>query len=159
MLGSLPPSTVEDGANMTQQPLRRRTVMRGAAVAGAGAAGVVALAGCGSSGGGSAPAAGAPSAAGTSTPVRASDVPVGGGTVLADQQAVVTQPVSGQFKAFSSICTHQGCSVTKVVDGMIECPCHGSAFDFATGQVRSGPAKKALPARTVTESGGNLTIT
>ena len=43
-----------------------------------------------------------------------SEVPVGGGTVFADQEVVVTQPAEGDFKAFTAVCTHQGCVVGKV---------------------------------------------
>ena len=56
-----------------------------------------------------------------------SDVPVGGGTVFADEEVVVTQPTEGEFMAFTAVCTHQGCIVGKVEDDMILCPCHGSA--------------------------------
>lgn len=66
---------------------------------------------------------------------RTGDVPAGGGLILADQQVVVTQPTSGQFRGFSSICTHQGCAVASVSDGTINCPCHGSRFSIADGSV------------------------
>lgn len=42
------------------------------------------------------------------------DVPVGGGAIFTDQQVVVTQPSEGDFKAFTAICTHQGCVVSNV---------------------------------------------
>ena len=32
------------------------------------------------------------------------------------------QPTAGQFHAFSAVCTHKGCTVNKVADGLIECP-------------------------------------
>jgi len=59
--------------------------------------------------------------------------------------AFVVQPTHGQFKAFSAICTHQGCTVS-FQGGAFACPCHGSQFDGATGAVLSGPAPSALPA-------------
>ena len=77
------------------------------------------------------------------------DVPVGGGVVLADRDVVVTQPVSGTFKAFSATCTHQGCAVSEVANGTINCPCHGSRFTVADGSVAAGPATKPLPEKTV----------
>ena len=46
-----------------------------------------------------------------------SDVPEGSGTVFPDQSVVVTQPGPGDFKAFSAVCTHQGCLVDSVQPG------------------------------------------
>lgn len=91
--------------------------------------------------------------------VKASDVPVGGGTVFKEQNTVVTQPQAAQFKAFSATCTHQGCIVSSVSDGTINCPCHGSQFNMADGSVVTGPATVPLPAKTVTVTGDTLTIT
>jgi len=78
------------------------------------------------------------------------DIPVGGGTVFANQKVVVTQPVKGEFKAFSAICTHVGCICNKVANGTINCPCHGSEFKISNGAVVAGPAPSPLPARTIT---------
>lgn len=78
------------------------------------------------------------------------DIPVGGGKVFADKNVVVTQPTAGVFRAFSATCTHQGCKVADVAGGTINCPCHGSAFNVADGSVADGPAKRALPAVSVT---------
>jgi Rieske Fe-S protein len=78
--------------------------------------------------------------------------------VFADKKVVVTQPASGTFKAFSSTCTHQGCTVNKVAGGTINCPCHGSKFAIADGSVVHGPAQRPLEARQVTASGGELLL-
>lgn len=64
-----------------------------------------------------------------------SDVEVGGGIILADQGVVVTQPSTGEFKGFSATCTHQGCTVSSISDGTINCPCHGSRFSIEDGSV------------------------
>lgn len=85
---------------------------------------------------------GAPAAEGL---VSTADVPVGSGVIFADEQVVVTQPTAGEFKCFSAVCTHTGCTVAGISD-VITCPCHGSTFDLATGDVLGGPAPSALPA-------------
>ena len=78
---------------------------------------------------------------------RTSDIPVGGGEIFADQGVVVTQPTAGEFKAFGPICTHQGCPVTNVDGGTINCTCHNSRFSIEDGSVKAGPATKPLPAK------------
>jgi Rieske Fe-S protein len=102
----------------------------------------------------SAPAASA--GAGVLTPTSA--VPVGGGVILADQAVVVTQPAAGDFKAFSAICTHQGCLVGPVENNEIICPCHGSKFSATDGSVLQGPATQPLAQGKVSVSGGNVVL-
>ncbi|MFF9036352.1 Rieske (2Fe-2S) protein [Streptomyces sp. NPDC014892] len=89
---------------------------------------------------------------------KTSDIPEGGGKIFESEGVVVTQPEAGTFKAFSSACTHQGCAVKTIADGVINCPCHNSNFSIADGSVKSGPATKALPAKTVTVSGDSITL-
>ncbi|MFJ6216549.1 Rieske (2Fe-2S) protein [Streptomyces sp. NPDC092296] len=129
----------------------RRTVLRGAAAAGVAGAATLGLAACGPGGG---------SAKGPSGPVElpAAEVPVGGGVVHRDDKIVVTQPAKGSFKAFSAVCTHAGCVVDTVADGLIQCPCHGSRFRIADGSVADGPAPGALPALPVRVRGGTLVV-
>ena len=87
--------------------------------------------------------------------IATADIPVGGGKVFDALKVVVTQPTAGDFKAFSAVCTHQGCTVNGVADGVITCPCHGSTFDIATGDGEAGPATTApLPAKSVTVGAG-----
>ena len=87
-----------------------------------------------------------------------SDLPVGGGTIFKDEKIVVTQPAAGDYKAFTAVCTHQGCLVSKVADGTIDCTCHGSRFSIEDGSVEKGPATKGLSEKTVTVSGETLTV-
>lgn len=147
--------------------LTRRAVVAGAC----GTACTAALSACASYGpGGSTPA---PAPAGSADPPAApapsgsaaaaalaatSDIPVGGGAVFAEQEVVVTQPVAGEFHAFSATCTHQGCAVGEVADGTINCPCHGSTFGVADGAVVTGPAVTALPERRVRVDGGSIVL-
>ncbi len=86
------------------------------------------------------------------------DIPVGGGKILAAQKLVVTQPKAGTFKAFSNVCTHQGCAVSSISDGTIICPCHGSTFDIADGSVVDGPARSPLAAKKIKVSGKSITL-
>lgn len=86
------------------------------------------------------------------------EVPVGGGKVYGAQKVVVTQPAPGDFRAFSAICTHQGCTVSSVKDGMIVCPCHGSRFSVVDGAPKSGPATRPLPVKLVTVDGNELRV-
>ncbi|WP_421733729.1 Rieske (2Fe-2S) protein [Cellulomonas sp.] len=76
------------------------------------------------------------------------DIPDGGGIVLADEKLVLTRD-GDTVRCFSAVCTHQGCLVGGVRDGEIRCPCHGSAFDAATGEVVQGPATEPLEAEEI----------
>ena len=84
-------------------------------------------------------------AAGPAALASTSDVPVGGGKILADKKIVITQPKSGEFHGFSAVCTHAGCTVGSVSGGTINCPCHGSRFSITNGSVVNGPAPSPLP--------------
>jgi Rieske Fe-S protein len=85
-----------------------------------------------------------------------SDVPVGGGKILATQKIVLTQPKSGEFHGFSAVCTHAGCTVGSVSGGTINCPCHGSRFNISTGAVVNGPATSPLPAVNIKVQGTSI---
>jgi Rieske Fe-S protein len=127
------------------------------------------LAACGSSGastnggsGGSAASGGSGGSGGAKAGGvlgPSSGVPVGGGEIFADAQVVVTQPTKGDFRGFSSICTHQGCPVTSISNGTINCTCHGSAFSITDGSVQAGPAPRPLPTVKVTVRGGTIRTT
>ena len=138
----------------------RRHVLGLAVVAGAG---LPLLTACGGgsdttttgSGGSDSPSAAASSKA-AGPLVATKDVPVDGGVVLDEQKIVVTQPTQGTFKAFTAVCTHQGCTVGSVKDGVISCPCHGSAYSAADGSVQNGPATRPLKAIAVTVEGGEV---
>ena len=145
---------------------RRRALAGSAAVA----VGVPLLTACGddststatdpaTSGGSDDPAA-SPSedgAAGGEALATAADVPVGGCFVVSGAKVVVTQPAEGDFKAFSAVCTHQGCLVETSTEGDIPCPCHGSRFSLEDGSPTSGPATAALAPVEIAVDGDSIT--
>jgi Rieske Fe-S protein len=140
----------------------RRTVLAGAAGVGA----AVALAACakGSSGsGGSSGDSGSNGGGSGATPTsdaiaKVGDIPVGSGKIFSEQNVVVTQPTSGDFKAFNATCTHAGCQVADISGGMIICPCHGSQYSIKDGSVKTGPAIRPLGAETVTIQNGEIIV-
>ena len=85
-----------------------------------------------------------------------SEIPVGSGKIFTSEKIVVTQPNSGDFKAFSAVCTHMGCIVSTISNGTIDCPCHGSQYSISTGAVVGGPAPSPLPAQTIKVTGSNI---
>jgi Rieske Fe-S protein len=139
----------------------RRTVVTAVGAVGAAGIAAVALTGCGSSdktAGSDAVKPAAPAGGNGAALAKTADIPEGGGKVFADQGVVVTQPTAGQFKAFSSKCTHQGCAVSKISDGTITCPCHGSQFSAADGSVKNGPATEPLAAANIKVEGDSITL-
>ena len=87
-----------------------------------------------------------------------SDIEVGGGAIFADEKVVVTQPSKGEFKCFTAVCSHQGCIVSSVSDGTINCACHGSKYSIETGDVEEGPATFALAEEKITVSGDSISL-
>ncbi|MFG2508417.1 Rieske (2Fe-2S) protein [Streptomyces rubiginosohelvolus] len=141
--------------------LGRRTVV--AAVGAAGAAAALTACGGGSDDKGGSdtveqPGSGGEQQGGGAVLAATADIPEGGGKVFTQQKVVVTQPKPGEFKAFSSTCTHQGCAVKDVSAGTITCPCHNSTFDAATGSPTGGPATQPLPAREITVEGDSIRL-
>lgn len=127
--------------------LTRRTTFQGMAALGA----ALVLAGCG---GESNPSQ--PQTESGEVLAGVDEVPVGGGVVLEGKGIVITQPTEGEFKAFSSTCTHQQATVGPVDEGGIHCSRHGSVFDTSDGSVTGGPASSALPQVEITVDGGNI---
>jgi Rieske Fe-S protein len=87
---------------------------------------------------------------------RLDQLPAGGGLVLGKSQVVLTRDAAGTVHCFTSLCTHQGCSVNAVKNGTISCPCHGSRFDARTGAAVHGPATAPLRAVPVVVRDGTV---
>ncbi len=141
-------------------PLTRRSVIT---IGGAGLLGVGALAlsactplGAGSGTGG---AGGGSGSAASPVTLKLSDIPVGGATSanMGSTPIVVSQPTAGQVVAFSAVCTHAGCTVAPA-GKEFDCPCHGSRFNAATGDVIQGPAPSPLTKLTAVVSGNTVTV-
>ena len=82
---------------------------------------------------------------------------ISGGVVLI---RLAASNVPASFSAVTSTCTHQGCTLSGVNGGLIECASacgHGSKFN-SDGTVNTGPATAALAKYTVEISGNTLTV-
>ena len=135
---------------MTHRSTRRTVIL---------ATGAAALAaGCSKYGDGSGSGSSSAKASAGQELAKTSDIPVGGGKIFDQQKVVVTQPQKDEFKAFSAICTHLGCTVSTVADGTIDCPCHGSKYRIADGSVAGGPAPKPLPAEQIEVKGNSIRL-
>lgn len=56
---------------------------------------------------------------------------------------LAAQTGASTYTVLSSVCPHQGCSVTGVSGSQYVCPCHGATFTTG-GQVTGGPAPSGL---------------
>jgi Rieske Fe-S protein len=144
---------------MSDALISRRSILRGALVTvGAGVVGYV-VAAHSSAAKAASPgtnAYGSPATSGGKLLAELRDIPPGGGVVVSSAQVVISRTPAGAVHAFSSICTHQGCTVNAPHGGVIQCPCHGSEFNAETGAVIQGPATTPLPARPVAVSNGGV---
>ncbi|MBW4030169.1 MAG: Rieske (2Fe-2S) protein [Acidobacteria bacterium] len=92
----------------------------------------------------------------------ASAVPVGSAATFtipsSGDPGIVFQLNKGTFVAYDAVCPHAGCRVGYTPGApLMLCPCHGSQFEVATGQVVSGPAPHGLtPLTVVGSANGNL---
>ena len=146
--------------------MKRRTVIQGVGVLGGVAVTGGLLAACGgedapsgSSTTSAPPAGGATTGGGSGGGTElgpTSEVPVGSARFFESEKVLVAQPTEGEFTAFSSVCTPQGCAVSKIDDDVMVCPCHGSEFSIEDGSVEQGPAEKPLEAREVRVDGDTL---
>lgn len=59
------------------------------------------------------------------------------------ERDVVLIRAGAELRAFSARCPHLGCRLSRIEEGALVCPCHGSRFDSA-GRRLSGPASGDL---------------
>ncbi len=90
---------------------------------------------------------------GKGDPTPAAELTRGRGLVLQTDEGklAVYRDDAGELRALSPTCTHLGCVVEfNEAERTWDCPCHGSRFD-TDGTVISGPARKPLEPRTLSE--------
>jgi len=97
---------------------------------------------------------------------NAASIPVGQSTTYNDPNLgpiILIHLNTGQFVAYSAICTHAGCQVQFDPYGNeIVCPCHGATYNpYNNAQVTGGPAPYPLPKVPIqyNSSTGNIYLT
>ena len=80
--------------------------------------------------------------------------------IQASGREILVAKVKGRYYAVGDICTHNGCRLSggRIRDGQIRCPCHGSAFDPATGKVLQGPAERPVPVYPIKVENGSIWV-
>lgn len=160
--------------NVLEENISRSRFIRLGAALGVSAAGASVLAACG--GGESGGSGGVATQAETNAESAAETTPAeqqaSGGAAIASESevapgsarpfkdggkdAVLVHLDSGEFVAYSAVCTHQSCTVA-YRDGQLACPCHGSVFDPANGgSVVTPPADQPLAEIPVEVRGGEV---
>ncbi len=165
---------------MNKVPISRKSFIRLAAMLGAGSAIASVLSACGGlsssgSGGQSTQASGG----GELTTTQAAGPSVGSGEAIAQESEVPTNSAlaftdtdlgqpgvlvhlsSGDFVAYSAVCTHRGCTVSyQPQSQQLACPCHGSIFDPARdAAVVQGPALTPLAKINTAVQNGEVVLT
>ncbi|HIY86215.1 MAG TPA: Rieske (2Fe-2S) protein [Candidatus Yaniella excrementavium] len=75
-------------------------------------------------------------------------------------QVLIYRESNEIVRAYSAICTHQGCIVGASDDPKeaFTCPCHSSKFDKTTGEVIAGPAQLPLTKHHTSIEGGWILV-
>jgi len=80
------------------------------------------------------------------------------GWILHPDENVLVVNWENEIRAFTSVCTHEGCARDWVFGrGVFTCTCHSSKFNHR-GEVVSGPAEKSLAEFSVSQDGNMSTI-
>jgi len=93
--------------------------------------------------------------------IRVALANLGGGEALVESvnapaPVYVRRQSDGAYTALLLRCTHRGCEPEPIAD-RLECPCHGSEFDFE-GRVLRGPAPQPLTRYSTIVEGPDLVI-
>ena len=79
------------------------------------------------------------------------------GWLLHPDYDILIVNVSGAISAFSSRCTHSGCTRNWSYSEEFTCTCHGSKFN-TSGDVTKGPASSPLAKVAVSKNGNLVTL-
>jgi nitrite reductase/ring-hydroxylating ferredoxin subunit len=74
---------------------------------------------------------------------RSVTIPGDGRDPVAFVDDVIICRGEGDVRVFAARCTHLGCRIASVSEGLLVCPCHGSKFR-TDGSVAAGPAARPL---------------
>ena len=93
---------------------------------------------------------------------RSDEVPEGEAVAFAvrDEEVAIAR-VDGDLYAFSDICSHRRCNLAmggEIEGTSIECGCHGSVFDMATGEPLNPPATEPIAVFPVREEDGEIRV-
>lgn len=73
---------------------------------------------------------------------------------------IVVRTASGEWRAYSAVCTHLNCTVQYDSDERyIWCACHNARFDPDTGAVAGGPPPRGLDQFDVNIRGDDVVVT
>jgi cytochrome b6-f complex iron-sulfur subunit len=76
-----------------------------------------------------------------------------------DEPAILIRTAEGQYKAFTAVCTHLGCTVQYRPDVReIWCPCHNGTYNLQ-GRNISGPPPRPLREFQVHVQGEDIVVT
>ena len=88
------------------------------------------------------------------------ELPPGGFKIFpfGGEPGILIRTAEGQYKAFTAVCTHLGCTVQyKPGEHAIWCACHNGLYDLE-GRNVSGPPPRPLEAYVVHVAGGEVVV-
>lgn len=84
------------------------------------------------------------------------DVPVGSAVIVGEY--IIAQPTAGEYKAYTTVCPHQGRQISEISGTEAICHAHKSHFDLATGEPVAGPARAPLEEVPLQSDGDSLRV-